>query len=78
MSDLYSTPRWVIWEGKFARAVSLYLDPRSTASNIMVQVKDAKGWRDVRGFNSISDDYAYMNAQDCAKERDKDLATKTV
>ncbi len=69
---------FVLWEGKFARAVSFGLDPRDCASNIMVQVKDAKGWRDMHGFNSMSDDYAFSNAMECAQRKDKELATKTV
>lgn len=70
-----SQPRSVIWEGHFARAVITDLDPRTGVSNIIVQVKDARGWRDAGdGYNSISDDFAYTNAREDAQRREKRLS----
>jgi hypothetical protein len=45
-------------------------DPRVVAFNIMVQVAvhPPGKWRDVRGFNSISNDYAYTSAREYAEE----------
>jgi hypothetical protein len=44
-------------------------DPRLVMFNVMVQVFVAQNkWRDVRGFNSISNDYAYTSAREYAEE----------
>jgi hypothetical protein len=50
-------------------------DPREVAYNIMVQIYIASThkWRDVRGFNSFSNDYAYTSAQEHAEEFVKDV-----
>ncbi len=60
----YSQQRRILWEGHFARAVTLDVDPKTGGDDVIIQVKDPNGWRDGRGFNSISDDYAYTNARD--------------
>jgi hypothetical protein len=35
--------------------------------DIIVQVRAGDGWRDLAGFNSLSDDYAFTNARETAE-----------
>ena len=36
---------------------------------VIVQIKAGNGWKDVRSFNRMSDDYAFTNARDEALYR---------
>lgn len=55
----------VIYDFKNARVINNGTDP-GTANNIIVQIKDGDGWKDVGSHNSLSDDYAYTSARDSA------------
>jgi hypothetical protein len=70
----------IIHDYGLVRVVSVG-DPFNTAYDIRVENydKDADIWRLWRGFNSLSDDYAYTNAFEAAgraiREVAKDIAT---
>jgi len=57
----------IIHDYGLVRVVSVG-DPYTTAYNIRVEIydSDADIWRMWRGFNSLSDDYAYTNAFEAA------------
>jgi hypothetical protein len=48
------------------RVVVKDTDP-TTGSDVFVQRRVGDRWQDVRGYNSLSDDYAYTNANEAAK-----------
>ena len=70
----------IIHDYGLVRVVSVG-DPFNTAYDIRVENydRDADIWRLWRGFNSLSDDYAYTNAIEAAgraiREMAKDIAT---
>jgi hypothetical protein len=70
----------IIHDYGLVRVVSVG-DPFNTAYDIRVENydRDADIWRLWRGFNSLSDDYAYTNAFEAAgraiREVAKDIAT---
>jgi hypothetical protein len=43
-------------------------DPVEDANDVQVQRFIAFEWKMVRGFNSLSDDYAYTNAKEYARK----------
>ena len=73
----------IIHDYGLVRVVSVG-DPFNTAYDIRVENydRDADIWRLWRGFNSLSDDYAYTNAFEAAgraiREVAKDIATGEV
>lgn len=49
-------------------------DPMVTSYDIRVEVKEHdERWVMYQGFNSISDDYAYTNARDVARQLASDM-----
>lgn len=58
----------VVKDYGLVRVVSTGKDPRVSASDIQVEVRDSNtdNWEFYCGFNSISDDYAYTNAMEAA------------
>lgn len=59
----------VLYDFGSHRVINTGRSPMEVANNIIVQELTADGWRDVRGFNSLSDDYAYTNAREAAERR---------
>ena len=66
----------IIHDYGLVRVVSTGLDPRVTGSDINVEFRDsdASPWEFYCGFNSFSDDYAYMNAREAAGRAIKRIA----
>ena len=66
----------IIHDYGLVRVVSTGLDPRVTGSDINVEFRDsdASPWEFYCGFNSFSDDYAYMNAREAAGRAIKQIA----
>jgi len=66
----------IIHDYGLVRIVSTGLDPRVTGSDINVEFRDsdASPWEFYCGFNSFSDDYAYMNAKEAAGRAIKQIA----
>jgi len=66
----------IIHDYGLVRIVSTGLDPRVTGSDINVEFRDsdANDWEFYCGFNSFSDDYAYMNAREAAGRAIKRIA----
>ena len=48
--------------------------PFEVASDVKVQILRNDVWETIRGFNSLSDDYALTNAQDYAVQFSKENA----
>jgi hypothetical protein len=65
----------IIHDYGLVRVVSVG-DPYNVTYNIRVEVydNDADIWRLWRGFNSLSDDYAYTNAFEAAGRAIKEVA----
>lgn len=65
----------IIHDYGLVRVVSVG-DPYNVTYNIRVEVydNDADIWRLWRGFNSLSDDYAYTNAREAAGRAIKEVA----
>lgn len=65
----------IIHDYGLVRVVSVG-DPYNVTYNIRVEVydNDADIWRMWRGFNSLSDDYAYTNAFEAAGRAIKEVA----
>ena len=49
-------------------------NPFEVASDVKVQTLKNDVWETIRGFNSLSDDYALTNAQDYARQFIKENA----
>jgi len=61
-----STPfvnKTITKEGKHVRIVS-YGDPFNFASDLVVEIYKNEKWEIFAGFNTLSDDYAYTNANE--------------
>lgn len=57
----------VTYDLKTIRVVSVGVDPK-VADDIIVQRKVADGtWEEVQSYNSVSDDFAHVNARDHAR-----------
>lgn len=57
--------------GKVVRIVDTGRPAMDVACNIIVQLRTKGMWRFHRGFSSISDDMANVNAQECAERLHK-------
>jgi len=59
--------RNVMWDFGNARVVTLRVNPIGT-DDVLVERKLANGeWERATSYNSLSDDYAFTNARDCAQ-----------
>lgn len=64
----------VIYDFGVSRVIHNGKSPIEHASDIIVQIRAGNDWRDVCGFNSLSNDYAYTSAKEEAQRRAKAVA----